>query len=436
MQFTKLDIITIGAELIIEDHIKGDPTFDWIDIVGIPQRPENIANSLYFATYSDGNDFWYYKFDRREQIKGVSTDKHWHIVVEENVDVSGVGSYLVVSSLTELASRLFEYAKNECKAKVIGVTGSVGKTTTVALLEHLLYCANYNVVRFWSKRLTPLSLQCHFLNRVNKNTDYIVLEYSTYFKNNIAVLAKLLEPNLAFYINLCNMHINPTTFSNKHEVFMSKLQIKSKKTKAYINSTVLNEVNVVLPKGWKVFEVDLNILCSNPALPKTLRTAEMITVASIVSKELGNSDYTLQLAIDTFTPKERRIPLVKYNEHNVFFDGEVSIGGRLYSWFETTDTTIPNFFVEEISFGDEDPNGFRDLLEKIYISKNTYVLDTPSNRALLSVDATFVDRKTFAQLFLLSLGKNLVYHKAMSTRQADFDPAKHLEFTIESFLSS
>jgi len=347
------------------------------------------------------------------------------LAVEQGVETGGFPS-IEVTSLTELSSRLYEEARRKSNPYIIGVTGSVGKTTTVAFLEHLIREAGYPVTRFWSKRLTPLLVQCHYINRVDVDTPFVVMEYSAYGADHVEQLSQVLPPNIAFLSNIYDMHINPGMFESKKDIFDSKIRIRPGDATGFINNAVLQELGMRDVKGWSNFSVDDELSGFNPHLPLTLRTAELHTVGRILADNIGIPTDTFRRAFTTFEPQERRLVSVQYERARVFFDGEVTVGARQWSWFETLDGRVPTLMVDHIHFGDEDPNGYIKMLREIFASPETYVLDTESNRQSLPVSANFVDEQKFGSVFKKALGGYVVYHKAMSTRDPNFDPETYL----------
>lgn len=75
MRYSKEGIINIAPELILEDRVQGNPQYEWIDQLGITQRPSKLKSSLYFATHLDGTDGWHNAVDRRPQAAKVAQDK-------------------------------------------------------------------------------------------------------------------------------------------------------------------------------------------------------------------------------------------------------------------------------------------------------------------------------------------------------------------------
>lgn len=415
----------VASDLIVRDNLKVDKRYQWVDVVGIPQRPSRLDTSLYFATHSCGEDGWDNGFDRRPIAINVAIDKGWDLVVDQEGYPLEI-SYLETSSLNSLVERLYEVVRTESNPYVIGVTGSVGKTTTVAFLEHLVACSGIDVKRFYSKRLTPLGVMCHYINRVDQETPVIVMEYSAYLPDHVGVLSKLLPPNIAFLLNIYNTHTGPDFFGDKKDIFNSKIKIGAGQSQGYINNAVLMELREPMPKGWNGFDVEIN-RDTNPFLPPTLRTAEMYTVGRMVAEEIGLSESCFRKAFKTFVPKEQRILKCVFKGKNIFFHGETSGGSRLWSWFETVDGSIPWMFVDEVNFGDENPNGFIDLLKKVFGSDKTIVLDTPANRERLPVGANFVSREKFENMLCVLSEGYIIYHKALSTRKTDFVPEMYLK---------
>lgn len=426
MSFSKEQILEASSDLVIADKIKDGSTYQWIDIVGIPQRPspQHLRSSLYFTTHSGGEEGWDDGFDRRPAAAKVVQDTGWDLMVDQGGWPESI-NYLQVASLDEMARRLYEVKRLKTKSFVVGVTGSVGKTTTTAFLEHLLQSSGINTVRFYSKRLSPLSVMCHYLNRVDSDTGAIVMEYSAYWREHIRQLAELLPPDVSFLTNIYETHLNPGSFKTKVDIFNSKVKIKSQSGDGYIDQRILDDLRVAIPDGWLPYEVSLPNVRSR-YLPPTLRTAELYTAGKILSKQLNLPPEILDKAYANFVPKERRIELTSFRGKDIFFHGETSGGSRLWSWFETTDSSVPWFLVEEINFADEDPRGFIGLLEKVFGSEKTFVLDTPLNRERLPVDAKFVTPSQFREILEVKSQGYLVYHKAMSARQLGFNTAEYL----------
>jgi len=83
VKFTPSEISEIAKDLVIEDTLqRRDQPYEWLDILGLPQRPEKIDRALLFATHSDGLDGWHNAFDRRQYAPNVARGKNWDLAVD------------------------------------------------------------------------------------------------------------------------------------------------------------------------------------------------------------------------------------------------------------------------------------------------------------------------------------------------------------------
>lgn len=429
MRYSKSDIIDLAGKLLLEDKVKGNPDYEWIDIVGLKQRPRDLQTALFFATFLDGTDGWHKPVNRPDYLEEIITKYGWHVVVEPGAEVSG--EHLVVSSLMELTDRLYFHAWASSKPYVIGVTGSVGKTTTVAFLEHMIKMAGFSVVRFFSERLTPLLVKTLYINQVFPETKFVVMEYAAFLPGHVNELAMLLPPNLAFLTNVYSQHIRDDLFDSREAILESKMKIRASITKGYINRAILDDMKRDTPEGWGVFDLDQEVVSLNSFLPPTRRTGELYAVGKIVAKKVGISDVSLQEAFSSFVPPEGRISTCKLKSGTLFFDAEAPHGPRLYSWFETLNGSVPSLFVDSITFGNDNVSTYMDLLNRIFSSQETYVLDTEQNRNNIPVNCQFVTTSKFIELLekRISQGHYTVYHKTVKGQIPGFDPKTYLRDT-------
>lgn len=93
-----------------------------------------------------------------------------------------------------------EFAFRYCKGKIIGITGSNGKTTTTLLTYHLMKACGFNVA-LGGNIGTSLAKQL-----IHQKNDWYVLEISSFqldgllsFKNNIAILTNITPDHLDRY---------------------------------------------------------------------------------------------------------------------------------------------------------------------------------------------------------------------------------------------
>ncbi len=114
--------------------------------------------------------------------------------------------HILVSDVSKALTALAKYVREELKdLKVIGITGSQGKTTTKDLLRHLLSthgntvapAGNYN-----NELGVPLTLL-----HCDRSTRYAIIEMGARHSGDIAHLASIAQPDIAVVLRVGMAHI-------------------------------------------------------------------------------------------------------------------------------------------------------------------------------------------------------------------------------------
>ena len=113
---------------------------------------------------------------------------------------------IVVDDILKSIDSLYQFILQNRNYQVVAVTGSVGKTTSVGLIESVL-SKKYHVLRVYSKRITPIILKANIINFLTEQIEYIVLEMSIYHANHVEILSDLLHPDIAALINVDSSHL-------------------------------------------------------------------------------------------------------------------------------------------------------------------------------------------------------------------------------------
>ena len=95
--------------------------------------------------------------------------------------------------------------RKKLKAKVIGITGSAGKTTTKEMISSILsekYKVNKTVSNYNNQIGVPLTI----LN-TNASHEILVLELGTNHFGEIAYTANIAEPDFGLITNIGNSHL-------------------------------------------------------------------------------------------------------------------------------------------------------------------------------------------------------------------------------------
>ena len=190
-------------------------------------------NDLFFAIQGKNTDG--HKFSKealkRGAIKLVVSKKIKNISEKKLIKVKNTFSHL---------NKLAKISRNNSLAEVIGITGSVGKTTLKNLISFSLqnYGTVYHSPYSYNNRFgVPISL-----SNLKKNIDYGVFEIGMDKKGEIDNLSKLVKPDIAIITNISGAH-----FKN----FKTLKDIA--KAKAEIIENISKDGNIILNKSDNFF---------------------------------------------------------------------------------------------------------------------------------------------------------------------------------------
>ena len=128
---------------------------------------------------------------------------------------------LIVDDVLSALESMAEFARERTHAKVIGITGSVGKTSTKEMLKSILiangktHAAERSYNNHWGVPLT--------LARMPKETDFAVIEIGMNNPDEIRPLAKLAKLDVAIVLNVAPVHLK--AFKNIEGIAYAKAEI-------------------------------------------------------------------------------------------------------------------------------------------------------------------------------------------------------------------
>lgn len=149
-------------------------------------------------------------------IKGAHVDGHDFIddavkrgakgcIVEKDIFRDDIFVYRV-SSVKDALIRLGIAARKKFSGKVIGITGSAGKTTTkemaYSVLSHF-----YHVSKTEGNANTEYSIPLFFLNGLDLKSRYAVTEMGVQKKGDMDLLNKIVMPDMAILLNASQSHL-------------------------------------------------------------------------------------------------------------------------------------------------------------------------------------------------------------------------------------
>ena len=117
----------------------------------------------------------------------------------------GVGPLIVVDDVLDALGALAAYARNRTEARIIAVTGSVGKTSTKEALRGALSASGQvhaSIASFNNQWGVPLTL-----SRLPRGADFGVFEIGMNHAGEITPLTRLVRPHVAIVTTVAAVHL-------------------------------------------------------------------------------------------------------------------------------------------------------------------------------------------------------------------------------------
>ena len=181
-----------AATLLECSSPQGDVTF-----TGITTDSRQIAQGMLFAALPGQT------FDGHDYIQQAMERGAVAVLVCRNVETSL--PILQVDNVLEALGILAGYWRMQCPAKVVGITGSNGKTTVKEMVASILRQNNTVLAtegNFNNELGLPLTLF-----ELNKSHDYAVLEMGASNPGDIAYLAGIARPDVGVITNIGPAHL-------------------------------------------------------------------------------------------------------------------------------------------------------------------------------------------------------------------------------------
>ena len=201
------------------------------------------------------------------------------LIVEPDVDINSlnISKNIPIISVSNtrraLAQVACEFYDNPSKKlKLIGITGTKGKTTTTFMVKSILEAHGLNVGLIGSiavyinnekiedtDRTTPesIEIQKHLATMVKKNVDVAIIEVSSQAMKLERVTGCDFE--IALFTNLSEDHISPKEHPNMEDYFICKLNLIKMARNGVINNDdkIVSTIKSLLPdKNIKTFAID------------------------------------------------------------------------------------------------------------------------------------------------------------------------------------
>ncbi|NOQ68165.1 hypothetical protein GQ568_01870 [Patescibacteria group bacterium] len=142
------------------------------------------------------------------------------------------------------------------KVKVIGITGSYGKTSTKEFLYTILN-QKYKVVKTEGNNNTNIGVAYTVLNKVNDDYDYFICEMGAYKIGEIKKMCEIVNPEIGILTGINEQHID--LFGSIKNTIKAKFELIESLPEdglAIINSGIRNQELGIRVKNIKYFSLD------------------------------------------------------------------------------------------------------------------------------------------------------------------------------------
>ena len=280
-------------------------------------------NTLFFALKGDnfnGNKF---------AVKALELGANYAIV-DEKPEIHNTKIILVKNVLKTLQN-LANYHRKQLNIKIIGLTGSNGKTTTKELIKVVL-SKKYNTEATKGNLNNHIGVPLTLLSFTPK-TQIGIVEMGANHQKEIEFLASICEPDFGYITNFGKAHLEG--FGGVEGVIKGKSELydylKENNKKVFVNP----EDNIQLNKTKEIERVlfdDLEFLDATPFVKikfkNTLLKSNLIghynysnIAAAVTIGNFFNVDLEdIKFAIESYSPKNNRSQIIKTKYNEIILD--------------------------------------------------------------------------------------------------------------------
>ena len=276
----------------------------------------------------DGNDFAYQ----------VANDNVAACVIADRKDLPHHERLFIVDDSLTALQELAKLHREKCKATIIGITGTNGKTTTKELVASVL-SQKYNIIYTQGNFNNHLGVPLTLL-QIKPETEIAVVEMGANHPKEIEFLCSIAQPDFGIITNIGKAHIEG--FGSFEGVVKTKNElydyIRTKKGKIFLNTDnpllkeLANDLDYVSYGKDDNADYKASILSSNPYLSILWNNNEIETnlvgdynfenvMAAITAGYYFNIEQELIIkALENYTPTNNRSQFIKTEKNEVVMD--------------------------------------------------------------------------------------------------------------------
>lgn len=288
-------------------------------------------DSIYFAL--KGPNFNGNSFVREALDKGAV-----YAIIDEGEFHMG-DSTILVDDVLETLQKLGTYHRNHCKAKVISLTGSNGKTTTKELINAVL-SKKYNTIATQGNLNNHIGVPLTLLT-ITEDTEIAIVEMGANHQKEIEFLSGLSQPDFGYITNFGKAHLEgfgglegvikgkselyEYLLSNNRHVFLNADDpIQKEKLAAYVKKFGFSQ-------GHHEF-YNITFLGASPFVEIQFEGTKIRTqltgaynfpnsaVAILIGKYFNIDNATIKDALESYIPNNNRSQILRKKGHKIVLD--------------------------------------------------------------------------------------------------------------------
>ncbi|MFR2197129.1 MAG: UDP-N-acetylmuramoyl-tripeptide--D-alanyl-D-alanine ligase [Clostridia bacterium] len=168
----------------------------------------------------DGSSFWKDALNNGAETVIINNIKLNEIEEYEKQNKNIIQVEDTIKAIGEMASYKMKIQKEKYNLKVVGVTGSVGKTSTKDIIANVL-SKKYKVLKTEGNNNNHIGLPLTILRL--QDEEIAVIEMGMNHLREISYLTKIAKPDIAVITNIGTSHIG--NFGSRENILKAKLEI-------------------------------------------------------------------------------------------------------------------------------------------------------------------------------------------------------------------
>ena len=269
--------------------------------------------------------------------EALRTGAAYAIIDEE--DFNTTDNHILVEDVLTTLQKLASYHRNYCKAKVIGLTGSNGKTTTKELINAVL-SKKYKTIGTLGNLNNHIGVPLTLLS-MKKATEIAIIEMGANHQEEIAFLSSIAQPDFGYITNFGKAHLEgfgsvegvikgkselyDYLISNDKSVFLNADDvIQLEKLGSYIKKFGFSENNSQYYQikfiGARPF---VKLKVEDYSIDSQLIGSYNFTncaVAILMGKYFNVPLTDIKNAIEDYVPENNRSQIINKNGHHIILD--------------------------------------------------------------------------------------------------------------------